>query len=248
MVIMCYYMLLCVIMFVMCYYVLLCLLCYLRSKVSRMLLPRLAKFQPDLLFISAGFDGTYPYVWGSVNLSFTIVGFSAIAHTDDMYHFLNETDFHWLTSALTRASNGLVGDADVCGESSSATTGALNQDTKDSQDKNGAANSGTSDGDSGAGAGVSGQCQRRPVGVISVLEGGYSLSSPTPAVTISRSSSLNTRNKQGKKASAAAAPVVAPKYGIVPGDGGLVKGILAHTAAMCGIDDFLDHAAPLPAV
>lgn len=46
-----------------------------RDKVSRMLLPALHAFRPTLLFISSGFD----------------------AHYDDLYHFLTEADFHWIT-------------------------------------------------------------------------------------------------------------------------------------------------------
>ena len=49
-----------------------------RRKVASTLLPRLLSFTPDLLFISAGFD----------------------AHYDDLYHFLDEADFHWLTEQL----------------------------------------------------------------------------------------------------------------------------------------------------
>ena len=45
-----------------------------RDKVQSMLLPRLKEFQADILFISAGFD----------------------AHIDDLYHWLDEEDFHWL--------------------------------------------------------------------------------------------------------------------------------------------------------
>lgn len=52
-----------------------------RRKVSAQLLPRLQAFCPDMLFISAGFDG----------------------HYNDMYHFLDEADFHWLTEQLCLA-------------------------------------------------------------------------------------------------------------------------------------------------
>lgn len=45
---------------------------------SSSLIPRLKSFGADLLIISAGFD----------------------AHHDDMYHFLDETDLHWLTAQL----------------------------------------------------------------------------------------------------------------------------------------------------
>ena len=45
-----------------------------RSKISSMLLPRLREFKPDLMFISAGFDG----------------------HVDDKYHYLTDEDYHWV--------------------------------------------------------------------------------------------------------------------------------------------------------
>ena len=64
-------------------------------------------FAPDLLFISAGFD----------------------AHFDDLYHYLTEEDYHWLTEQLC--------------------TTVIPQGGK----------------------------------VISILEGGYSLSSPIPSPT-----------------------------------------------------------------
>ena len=75
-----------------------------------MLLPSLERFNPDLLFISAGFD----------------------AHYDDMYHFLTEQDLHWVTEQMCAV-------ADRCGGGSGSSCG-----------------------------------------VISVLEGGYSLSTPLP--------------------------------------------------------------------
>jgi acetoin utilization deacetylase AcuC-like enzyme len=50
-----------------------------RDKVSRDLLPFIRQFQPDIVFISAGFD----------------------AHHDDMYHFLDEEDFYWLSMELS---------------------------------------------------------------------------------------------------------------------------------------------------
>lgn len=80
-----------------------------------MLLPRLEKFNADLIFISAGFD----------------------AHYDDFYHFLTEQDLHWVTEQLCAVA-----------------------------DKSGAAGQ---------------RC-----GVISVLEGGYSLSSPLPKAKSTR--------------------------------------------------------------
>ena len=58
-----------------------------RAKVSSQLLPRLRTFSPDLLFISAGFD----------------------AHYDDLYHFLDESDFHWLTEQLCGTVDPRIG-------------------------------------------------------------------------------------------------------------------------------------------
>ena len=87
-------------------------------------------FAPDLLFISAGFD----------------------AHFDDLYHYLTEEDYHWLTEQLC--------------------TTVVPQGGK----------------------------------VISILEGGYSLSSPIPPPT----------RTQAKAAAAAAA--VPPSAVAVPAE------------------------------
>ena len=46
-----------------------------REKMLRMLLPALHAFKPTLLLLSSGFD----------------------AHHDDLYHFLTEQDYHWIT-------------------------------------------------------------------------------------------------------------------------------------------------------
>jgi hypothetical protein len=51
-----------------------------RTKVSTLLLPRLKQFQADLLIISSGFD----------------------AHHEDLYHFLDDSSIHWLTSQLCK--------------------------------------------------------------------------------------------------------------------------------------------------
>lgn len=90
-----------------------------RSKVHGALLPRLAAFQPDLLLISAGFD----------------------AHYDDMYHFLREDDFQWLTEKLITAAGG---------------------DRPSSSER------------------------KNELRVVSILEGGYSLSSVIPKQTTSK--------------------------------------------------------------
>lgn len=58
----------------------------LRSKVFQKLLPALSNFAPDLLLISSGFD----------------------AHYDDLYHYLNEDDFHWLTKSLSECCPRVV--------------------------------------------------------------------------------------------------------------------------------------------
>ena len=96
-----------------------------------MLIPKLQKFQPDLLFISAGFD----------------------AHVDDFYHYLTESDIHWVTEELSKIVHS----------------------------------------------------HEHGIGVISILEGGYSLSTPIVG-------------KAGKQDAAHS------KFAQLPGDGGLVKG------------------------
>lgn len=111
------------------------------------LLPRMRCFAPDILFFSAGFD----------------------AHYDDMYHFLTEDDFHWLTLAL---------------------------------------------------------CAAAPTArVVSVLEGGYSLG---PTVL--------------SKSAASPSTAALRRFALESGDGGLVKGVLAHVAALAGRDDWDDDA------
>jgi len=122
-----------------------------REKVTTRLLPRLQEFSPDLLFFSAGFDAIY----------------------DDMYHFLDEDDFHWLTSSVKHTSKS----------------------------------------------------------VISVLEGGYSLSSPVPK-------SKGRATKDSQDGSSKTSP--RNKYAVQPGDGGLVKGVLAHVAALAEAEDWFD--------
>ncbi|TMW55296.1 hypothetical protein Poli38472_013187 [Pythium oligandrum] len=58
-----------------------------REKVSKKLVPALRAFQPDLILLSAGFDG----------------------HADDFYYYLTEDDYAWVTTELT-------GVADECCE------------------------------------------------------------------------------------------------------------------------------------
>ena len=58
----------------------------LKSKVTRRLIPKLESFGADLLLLSSGFD----------------------AHYDDMYHFLSEADFHWLTKSLAETCPRVV--------------------------------------------------------------------------------------------------------------------------------------------
>jgi acetoin utilization deacetylase AcuC-like enzyme len=125
-----------------------------------MLLPKLKEFQPDLLFISAGFD----------------------AHYDDFYHFLTEEDIHWVTMEMCQ----------------------IVQENPNS------------------------------LGVISILEGGYSLESKSKPVSMKEkptklssgggkggNSSNNCNNKSNSNGS-----FVDPStmYGQQNGDGGLVKG------------------------
>ena len=158
----------------------------LKMKVKAKLLPPLRAFAPDLLIISAGFD----------------------AHYDDMYHYLTEEDFRWLTEQLCEIATSQGGR------------------------------------------------------VLSVLEGGYSLSSPVPKPNKKKEKQANnlprreTRNISAtdvgvpanevvEKASLSPPPLeedTASPYtnplGILPGDGGLVKGVMAHVAALAGRQDW----------
>ena len=142
----------------------------LRQKVSDQLLPALMEFSPDVLFISSGFD----------------------SHYNDMYHFLTEGDFHWLTEALCET-------------------------TRDGR-------------------------------VVSVLEGGYSLESPVPAPPKPPVPKKHvTRNAQASPKKASPAPPTPPermemaatRFAVEAGDGGLVKGVLGHVAALAGRKEWI---------
>ncbi|KAF1786844.1 Histone deacetylase domain [Phytophthora cactorum] len=50
-----------------------------RDNVTKKLIPALAEFRPDLIMLSAGFDG----------------------HADDFYYFLSEDDYGWITEQIT---------------------------------------------------------------------------------------------------------------------------------------------------
>jgi len=134
-----------------------------KRKLEDTLFPALTEFKPTLIIISSGFD----------------------AHFDDMYHYLTEQDYHWMTERLCEI-------ADVSNKMEE----------------------------------VSGR-------VISVLEGGYSLST---AVHTSK------KSKKGEEHGAPEKPPKAPgsnphtKFAQQQGDGGLVKSVLAHVAALAGRD------------
>ncbi|KUF97943.1 ATP-binding Cassette (ABC) Superfamily [Phytophthora nicotianae] len=54
-----------------------------RNNVTKKLIPALTKFQPDLIMLSAGFDG----------------------HADDFYYFLSEDDYGWITDQITAVAD-----------------------------------------------------------------------------------------------------------------------------------------------
>eukprot|EP01036_Dinobryon_divergens_P026879 gene26878-35572_t len=88
------------------------------------------------------------------------------------------------------------------------------------------------------------------IGVVSVLEGGYSLAAPKQSTKdkklsnqLATASVASTRgggrgSNTVPAVATAASEVVDPtrKYAQLPGDGGLVKSVLAHTAALAGLD------------
>ena len=123
-----------------------------REKVARSLLPRLRAFAADLLIFSSGFD----------------------AHYDDLYHFLTEEDFHWLTKEIIAACSSPLNSEHVDANTQTKTT---------AHDNDAMARTGGSDDGSGGGEGGKGSV-RGHVGhqcrVVSVLEGGYSLSATVP--------------------------------------------------------------------
>lgn len=130
-----------------------------RIKVAQRLLPKIRTFQPDLLFISAGFD----------------------THVDDFYHFLTEEDIHWITSEL----------CNIVEENPQS------------------------------------------IGVISVLEGGYSLESNSlkpVSATVNTSKGRATRRGAGAATAENNRVLEQPQidfhtmFGQQTGDGGLVKG------------------------
>ena len=128
------------------------------------LLPKLRVHQPDLLFFSSGFD----------------------AHYDDMYHFLTEDDYYWMTKCI----NDVV-----------------------------LANGGRT---------------------VSVLEGGYSLSSPilTPRQKApTPAGAAKTKKKGGANKPADDKEEVV--FAQVQNDGGLVKGVLSHVAALAGVENWI---------
>lgn len=67
-------------------------------------------------------------------------------------------------------------------------------------------------------------------GVVSILEGGYSLSSPIKASKGKKKSSQTSLPSQ-----ASPSPGPSNKYSQEPGDGGLVKSVLGHVAGLAGV-------------
>lgn len=158
------------------------LFCLCRSKVTSMLLPRLEKFNADLIFISAGFD----------------------AHYDDFYHFLTEHDLHWVTEQLCAVADrsGTFGSGDSsCGDQTQQQQGS-----------------------SGGGP--------RRCGVISVLEGGYSLSSPLPKAKATRAVAVASTTSS-------AAPTAAPASVATGAMGGVATGGPASAAAQPVVESSL---------
>lgn len=58
-----------------------------RERVQEQLLPKLDEFEPDIIFVSAGFDG----------------------HEDDLYHHLHEDDYEWITRELVKIADRCAG-------------------------------------------------------------------------------------------------------------------------------------------
>jgi len=210
-----------------------------RTKVSSMLLPALHAFKPSLLLISAGFD----------------------AHHDDLYHFLTEADYHWMTGkvkANTQALDVKLLYAHTCTlfcffilplaetvilpfciithshsfsfSSSIPFPPMLRFDRFPEQ--------------------LVSVTEQHGGRVVSVLEGGYSLSAPVTEKRPVRSRP-KAHSKEGLglglageelggalvsagSSSASQSADMGSMFAQQPGDGGLVKGVLAHVCALSG--------------
>jgi hypothetical protein len=183
------------------------------------LIPKLQSFKPDILLISAGFD----------------------AHYDDFYHFLTEQDYHWITEKLCSVAEAHGGKVVSILEGGYSLSSPVPKPTKGSKASTSTA-----------------------VGVAA----GLVVSSPTdntdvasPLAENSTAGALPSRQGRGKnkkyeasdsllslngKAAIAHSQAVASftkstagmhtAYAQLPGDGGLVKGVLAHVAALSGLE------------
>jgi len=171
----------------------------LRKKVESQLLPALREFKPDLLLISSGFD----------------------SHIDDMYHFLDETDYHWLTKCLCdctsdgRVISVLEGGYSLSSPITSPKSKVKGKVKAKTFNTRGRSRQGLTEGaDMG-------------------MEGGV------------ESHDSVTEEIEDQELTVHDLLPVPTRFGVLPGDGGLVKGTLAHLSALAGRDGWVEGAKDL---
>jgi hypothetical protein len=80
--------------------------------------------------------------------------------------------------------------------------------------------------------------------VISILEGGYSLSTPIAPIVPAKPAKggHGTRNKRASSNESDDSEKVklVEKFAQQPGDGGLVKAVLAHVAALAHVENWME--------
>eukprot|EP01038_Epipyxis_sp_PR26KG_P007318 gene7318-9972_t len=201
-----------------------------RTKVSSMLLPRLSSFQPDIVFISAGFD----------------------AHYDDLYHFLTEEDVHWITTQIrtnvgnnTKIISVLEGGYSLSSTITTISTKKIATVAKVNNDNN---NENNVDENVNNGMRPSRSNKAKRPGWLENYNEDSNNENRKAGVTNENvhgnvaAEDLNLQNnnrgrKPKKKGSSDSKAI--EEYGIFAqcvGDGGLVKGVLAHVAALAGLE------------
>jgi lysozyme family protein len=204
------------------------------------LLPALASFSPDLLLISSGFD----------------------AHYDDLYHYLNEDDFHWLTQRLCETCPKVVSVMEGGYSLQPATLGNATNATNLTSDQAAAINDQYSRYAISSSLSSSLKVNSKPSsqGGIAASKGSRggkattttstTASTATTATTTASSTATaanatnattaaNTCNYSNPSTTTTTTiPAPAPAPVVTTPDGGLIKGVLAHACALSGRNDW----------
>jgi acetoin utilization deacetylase AcuC-like enzyme len=172
-----------------------------RRKVTATLLPRLREFAPHLMIISAGFD----------------------AHYDDMYHYLTEQDYHWMTQELCRATEEGGGQVMSVLEGGYSLASALPKSGKGKNKQQAMPKTDRKTRNaSGTGESVDSSLPSPPPKTAAAAE--HAIASEDTDEQLQQQLHYGASSED--------------RFGIRPGDGGLVKGVMAHVAALCNRDDW----------